>query len=64
LAVIENASRPNMRVVRGLLAALPELVKAQAIKSPALILIGDVTARKDAAIVQTAQAAAGTEAAI
>jgi uroporphyrin-III C-methyltransferase len=64
LAVIENASRPNMRVVRGLLAALPDLVKAQAIKSPALIVIGDVTAREDAAIVQTAQAAAGTEAAI
>jgi uroporphyrin-III C-methyltransferase len=64
LAVIENASRPNMRVVRGLLAALPDLVKAQAIKSPALIVIGDVTAREDAAIAQTAQAAAGTEAAI
>ncbi|BDI60495.1 uroporphyrinogen-III C-methyltransferase [Qipengyuania nanhaisediminis] len=50
LAVIENASTPKMRVVRGLLAGLPDLVAAHAIKSPALIVIGDVTAREDAAI--------------
>lgn len=45
LAVIENGARPDMRVVRGLLAGLPELVRDHAIKSPALIVIGDVTAR-------------------
>ena len=45
VAVIENAARPEMRVLRGLLAGLPELVEANAVKSPALIVIGDVTAR-------------------
>ncbi len=45
VAVIENAARPEMRVVRGLLAGLPQLVTAHKIKSPALIVIGDVTAR-------------------
>jgi uroporphyrin-III C-methyltransferase len=50
LAVVENAARPNMRVLRGLLAALPELVERERVKSPALIVIGDVTARDDAAL--------------
>ena len=54
VAVIENAARPEMRVVRGLLAGLPELVEREAIKSPALIVIGEVTARGTAAIAQTA----------
>ena len=45
VAVIENAARSDMRVVRGLLAGLPDLVEREAIKSPALIVIGDVTAR-------------------
>ncbi len=46
VAVIENAARPKMRVVRGLLAGLPDLVTSHQIKSPALIVIGDVTARQ------------------
>ena len=50
LAVIENAARPQMRVLRGPLAALPELVERERVKSPALIIIGDVTAREDAAL--------------
>jgi len=58
LAVVENAARPEMRVLRGLLAALPDLVEAEQVKSPALIIIGDVTARPlpqgDAAIAQIA----------
>ena len=45
LAVIENACRPEMRVLRGPLAALPGLVEAEAVQSPALIVIGEVTAR-------------------
>lgn len=45
LAVIENAARPEMRVIRGLLAGLPQLVELHAVKSPALIVIGEVTAR-------------------
>jgi len=58
LAVIENACRPNMRVLRGPLAALPELVARERVKSPALIVIGDVTAREDAAIAALAAEAA------
>jgi uroporphyrin-III C-methyltransferase len=50
VAVIENAARPEMRVLRGLLAALPDLVEREAVKSPALIVIGEVTAREDAAV--------------
>ena len=57
LAVIENGARPDMRVVRGLLAGLPDLVDAHAIKSPALIVIGDVTARDDAAMTSLAMEA-------
>lgn len=44
VAVIENATRPEMRVLRGALAALPMLIEAQKVKSPALIVIGEVTA--------------------
>ncbi|MBT2135855.1 uroporphyrinogen-III C-methyltransferase [Croceibacterium sp. LX-88] len=54
LAVIENAARPTMRVLRGPLAALPDLVERERVKSPALIIIGDVTARTDAAVAQFA----------
>ena len=46
IAVIENAARPEMRVLRGLLAGLPDLVAHEAVKSPALIVIGEVTARE------------------
>ncbi len=62
VAVIENAARPEMRVVRGLLAGLPQLVTAHKIKSPALIVIGDVTARDDRSIANTAAKAQETQA--
>ncbi|OYX16136.1 MAG: uroporphyrin-III methyltransferase, partial [Sphingomonadales bacterium 32-67-7] len=55
VAVIENAARPEMRVLRGLLAGLPDLVEREAVKSPALIVIGEVTAREDAAVAALAQ---------
>jgi len=58
VAVIENGARPSMRVVRGLLAELPRLVVSHAIKSPALIVIGDVTARDDVTLALTALEAA------
>ena len=58
VAVIENAARADMRVVRGSLAALPDLVEAHAIQSPALIVIGDVTARDDITLTQPALEAA------
>ena len=54
LAVIENAARANMRVLRGPLAALPDLVERERVKSPALIIIGAVTARGDAALTRFA----------
>ena len=47
VAVIENATRPQMRVLRGPLAGLPDLVARHAVKSPALIVIGAVTAEPD-----------------
>ena len=58
IAVIENAARPAMRVLRGLLAGLPDLVEAQAVKSPALIVIGEVTAHADTAIAAAVKEAA------
>ena len=47
VAVIENATRNDMRVLRSPLAGLAELVTREAVKSPALIVIGDVTAQPD-----------------
>ena len=55
VAVIENAARPEMRVLRGLLAGLPDLVENERVISPALIVIGEVTAREDAALGALAQ---------
>jgi uroporphyrin-III C-methyltransferase len=58
VAVIENAARPDMRVLRGLLAGLPDLVEKHGVKSPALIVIGEVTARQDVAVAALAREAA------
>ena len=58
VAVIENGARYDMRVLRGSLASLPEIVEREAVKSPALIVIGEVTARTDVALAQTALEAA------
>ncbi|NBW75914.1 MAG: uroporphyrinogen-III C-methyltransferase [Sphingomonadaceae bacterium] len=44
VAVIENATRPQMRVLRASLAGLPDLVISHKVKSPAVIVIGEVTA--------------------
>lgn len=45
LAIVENAARPEMRVLRGQLAGLAPLVEHHKVRSPALIIIGEVTAR-------------------
>ncbi|MCR2834935.1 uroporphyrinogen-III C-methyltransferase [Parerythrobacter lacustris] len=45
VAVIENGARANMRVLRGLLAGLPDLIERERVVSPALIVIGEVTDR-------------------
>ena len=57
VAVIENGARPQMRVLRGLLAGLPDLVARENVVSPALIVIGEVTAREDVALSTLAQEA-------
>ncbi len=58
VAVIENAARPEMRVLRGALAALPDLVARERVKSPALIIIGDVTAE---IVAESARIAVGVD---
>ncbi|MGB3165610.1 MAG: SAM-dependent methyltransferase, partial [Alteraurantiacibacter sp.] len=58
VAVIENACRPQQRVLRGPLAALPDIVEREAVQSPALIVIGEVTAREDVPLAQVAWEAA------
>ncbi len=45
VAVIENATRAAMRVLRAPLAGLPALIETERVKSPAVIVIGDVTAQ-------------------
>ncbi len=47
VAVIENATRANMRVLRGPLAGLAALVAGKRVKSPALIVIGEVAAEPE-----------------
>jgi uroporphyrin-III C-methyltransferase len=47
IAVIENATRADMRVLRSPLAGLPSLVARERVKSPALIVIGEVAAERD-----------------
>ena len=59
IAVIENASRPQMRVLRAPLAGLGALVTGERVKSPALIVIGTVAARgQHSALSQIVKAAA------
>ncbi|QGN53570.1 uroporphyrinogen-III C-methyltransferase [Novosphingobium sp. Gsoil 351] len=59
VAVIENASRAEMRVLRAPLSGLGDLVAAERVKSPALIVVGMVAARgQDAALAPIVKAAA------
>lgn len=58
LAVVENACRTDMRVLRAPLAGLAELVEQQHVRSPALIVIGEVTARDNASVATLAMEAA------
>ncbi len=57
VAVVERASLPGMRVLRGVLAGLPDIVADNDVRSPALIVIGEVTREPDAAIAQIAMEA-------
>lgn len=47
VAVIEKATRSDMRVLRSSLAGLSDLVESERVQSPALIVIGDVAAEND-----------------
>lgn len=47
VAVIENATRPQMRVLRSSLAGLPALVTAHQVKSPAIIVIGEAAGENE-----------------
>jgi uroporphyrin-III C-methyltransferase len=47
VAVIEKATRPDMRVLRSPLAGLAALVAENKVKSPALIVIGEVAAENN-----------------
>ena len=47
VAVFERATRPDMRVLRGPVAGLADLVREHGVKSPALIVIGEVAARNE-----------------
>jgi uroporphyrin-III C-methyltransferase len=47
VAVIENATRPAMRVLRSPLAGLAALVERNRVKSPAVIVIGEVAAAQE-----------------
>ena len=49
VAVIENGTRPDQKVVRGTLAGLEELIVAEGITGPALLVIGEVTREAAAA---------------
>ncbi|MCG8511974.1 MAG: siroheme synthase CysG [Rhodospirillales bacterium] len=46
VAVIENGTRANQKTVRGDLAGLAELITDSGIKGPAIIIVGEVTARQ------------------
>ena len=54
VAVVENATRAAMRVLRCPLAALAETITREQVKSPALIIIGAVTAAPDTELHQIA----------
>ena len=45
LAVVENAARPAMRVLRNDLAGLAKMIVSQGVQAPAIIVIGAITAR-------------------
>lgn len=48
VAVIENATRPGMRTLRTLLADLGPMLLRDAVRSPAVIIVGEVAALGDA----------------
>lgn len=52
VAIIEKGTHPDSRRIHGRLHALPDLVRRHHVASPALLLIGAVTALGDAAMIE------------
>jgi uroporphyrin-III C-methyltransferase len=46
--VLERGTRSGARAVRSLLADLGDLIAREGVKSPAIIVVGDVVLRSDA----------------
>jgi uroporphyrin-III C-methyltransferase/precorrin-2 dehydrogenase/sirohydrochlorin ferrochelatase len=49
VAIVENGTRVDERVVTGTLSSLPSLVTAARVGAPALIVVGEVAALAEAA---------------
>jgi len=49
VATLENGTRPGARALRSLLADLGGLIEREQVKSPAIIVVGEVVDRSDAA---------------
>jgi uroporphyrin-III C-methyltransferase len=58
IAVIEQATRKNMRVLHSSLAGLGAVIADNNVKSPALIVIGEVARANDALVLKVAMEAA------
>lgn len=43
-AIVENGSRPEQRVVTGVLAELPERARSHSVSAPSLLIVGEVAA--------------------
>ena len=48
VAVLENGTRPGARAIRSLLADMGGLIERERVKSPAIIVVGEVVDRSDA----------------
>lgn len=55
IAIIENGTMPEQRVVRGRLGQLVLLAEAQRIKAPAMLIVGEVTALGEYKATETAE---------
>lgn len=50
VAIIENATRPDQRVLKGVLGGLDDLVRDSSVEGPALLVIGETAALADEVI--------------